>query len=107
LESENSDVVRWMSHGLAFKVFDSDRFTEEIIPKYFKRKSKFHTTSHFLLCSMLILFQIQSSRASKGSSICTVFAELLEGRTKVLIIIKTLGADRRRLYLKYAGCLEK
>ena len=38
MESENSDVVSWLHHGLAFKVYDADRFADEIIPKYFRRK---------------------------------------------------------------------
>jgi hypothetical protein len=36
---DKGDVLLWLPHGLAFKIVDSDRFSEEIIPRYFKRKS--------------------------------------------------------------------
>eukprot|EP00596_Hydrurales_sp_CCMP1899_P006950 CAMPEP_0119042296 /NCGR_PEP_ID=MMETSP1177-20130426/14522_1 /TAXON_ID=2985 /ORGANISM="Ochromonas sp, Strain CCMP1899" /LENGTH=391 /DNA_ID=CAMNT_0007008977 /DNA_START=160 /DNA_END=1335 /DNA_ORIENTATION=+ len=29
-------VIHWLQHGMAFKVEDSDKFSEEVIPKYFK-----------------------------------------------------------------------
>lgn len=37
-EFDQGDVIHWLPHGLAFKVVDSDKFSEEVIPKYFKRK---------------------------------------------------------------------
>ena len=37
-EFDEGEVIHWLPHGLAFKVVDSDKFSEEVIPKYFKRK---------------------------------------------------------------------
>jgi HSF-type DNA-binding len=37
-EFDEGEVIHWLPHGLAFKVVDSDKFAEEVIPKYFKRK---------------------------------------------------------------------
>lgn len=37
-EFDEGEVINWLPHGLAFKVVDSDKFSEEVIPKYFKRK---------------------------------------------------------------------
>ena len=37
-EFDEGEIINWLPHGLAFKVVDSDKFSEEVIPKYFKRK---------------------------------------------------------------------
>lgn len=36
LESESPELIRWLNHGLAFKVVDPDRFAQEVLPKYFR-----------------------------------------------------------------------
>jgi len=36
LHLESTHCICWLDHGLAFKVVDSDRFAEEIVPKYFR-----------------------------------------------------------------------
>lgn len=36
MESECSDVVVWLPHGLAFRILDYKRFADETIPKYFR-----------------------------------------------------------------------
>lgn len=36
LQNESQEVVRWLSHGLAFKIIDPERFSSEILPKYFR-----------------------------------------------------------------------
>lgn len=38
MSKEDGKVVRWASHGFAFTISDQDKFVDEIIPKYFKRK---------------------------------------------------------------------
>jgi hypothetical protein len=38
MENEPSDVVCWSERGLSFRVVDQDKFSEEIVPKYFRRK---------------------------------------------------------------------
>jgi hypothetical protein len=45
---ENHDAVNWLSHGKAFRVEDPYRFSNEIVPHYFKRK---------LLLSYLLILQ--------------------------------------------------
>ena len=32
------NIVSWLPNGMTFKIFDTDRFEIEVIPKYFKRK---------------------------------------------------------------------
>jgi hypothetical protein len=32
-----SDVIAWLAHGRAWKVFNQDRFIKEIMPKYFRQ----------------------------------------------------------------------
>lgn len=39
MEYEEGDVVHWAPHGFAFVVTDQDKFLEEIVPRYFKRKT--------------------------------------------------------------------
>lgn len=39
LENEKSSIVRWASHGYCFFIVDYHAFVDEIIPKYFHRKS--------------------------------------------------------------------
>lgn len=36
LETESPEFIRWLHHGLAFKVIDPERFAQEILPKYFR-----------------------------------------------------------------------
>lgn len=36
---DNHTAVNWLSHGKAFRVEDPQRFSNEIVPHYFKRKS--------------------------------------------------------------------
>jgi hypothetical protein len=38
LEMDSSDLIKWQSHGLCFKIEDPEKFADEIVPKYFKRK---------------------------------------------------------------------
>jgi hypothetical protein len=39
MESEHGgEIVQWSHHGFSFRILDSDRFSCEIVPKYFKRK---------------------------------------------------------------------
>lgn len=38
LENESNDCVTWAPQGIAFYIIDQTRFSEQIIPKYFKRK---------------------------------------------------------------------
>ena len=38
LDTEDSDIIRWESDGLSFKIVDAKRFESEILPKYFKRE---------------------------------------------------------------------
>lgn len=40
MSREDGSVVKWASHGFAFIVCNQDKFVDEIIPKYFKRKFK-------------------------------------------------------------------
>lgn len=42
-EFDLGEVIHWLPHGLAFKVVDSDKFSEEVIPKYFKRESSIYS----------------------------------------------------------------
>jgi len=37
--TENPEIIGWLAHGLAFKVLGPDRFVDEIMPKYFRRKN--------------------------------------------------------------------
>ena len=39
-EFDDGEFIHWLPHGLAFKVVDSDKFSEKVIPKYFKRTSQ-------------------------------------------------------------------
>lgn len=36
---ENQSAVNWLSHGKAFRVENPQRFSNEIVPHYFKRKN--------------------------------------------------------------------
>lgn len=38
LETADKSIIDWLSTGLAFKVHDMSRFTNEVLPKYFNRK---------------------------------------------------------------------
>lgn len=38
MEFELGDVVDWMPHGFSFRIIDVDKFADEIVPRYFKRK---------------------------------------------------------------------
>jgi hypothetical protein len=33
----SSNVVAWLPHGYAFRIFDEDRFMEEVVPMFFKQ----------------------------------------------------------------------
>ncbi len=35
------DIIQWLPHGRGFVIFDRTRFAEEVLPKYFPKKSKF------------------------------------------------------------------
>ena len=38
LNIDEGEIIHWLPHGLAFKVVDNEKFSEEVLPKYFKRK---------------------------------------------------------------------
>ncbi len=33
----SADIIDWVSHGLAFRLLDVEKFCNEIVPHYFKR----------------------------------------------------------------------
>jgi hypothetical protein len=37
LDEDKTDVVEWAGNGLCFRIKDTDRFSRETMPKYFKR----------------------------------------------------------------------
>ena len=39
LNIDQGEIIHWLPHGLAFKVVDNEKFSEGVLPKYFKRKS--------------------------------------------------------------------
>lgn len=39
LEVDTTGVIVWAQHGLCFRIADTDKFSKEIVPKYFKRKN--------------------------------------------------------------------
>ena len=36
-----SDIITWLPHGRGFVILQKKRFANEIMPKYFNKKSKF------------------------------------------------------------------
>jgi hypothetical protein len=38
MENESSSIVAWSEHGTSFRVVNPERFAEEVVPKYFRRK---------------------------------------------------------------------
>jgi hypothetical protein len=38
MEKEVGEILQWASHGLCFRIVDQDIFSDDIVPKYFKRK---------------------------------------------------------------------
>jgi len=38
LEVDTTGVIVWAHHGLCFRITDNEKFSKEIVPKYFKRK---------------------------------------------------------------------
>jgi hypothetical protein len=37
----NSEIITWLPHGNGFIILDKKRFTKELMPKFFGKKSKF------------------------------------------------------------------
>ena len=37
LNIDQGEIIHWLPHGLAFKVVDNEKFSEGVLPKYFKR----------------------------------------------------------------------
>lgn len=35
---ETTDLIKWVQHGYCFRIIDPDRFSSELVPRYFKRK---------------------------------------------------------------------
>jgi hypothetical protein len=46
---EFSDIIRWLPHGKAFKIFNQSQFVEKILPRCFKSK-KFSYFNDILRC---------------------------------------------------------
>ena len=40
LNIDQGEIIHWLPHGLAFKVVDNEKFSEGVLPKYFKRESR-------------------------------------------------------------------
>ena len=38
LRNESDDIVMWSTSGLGFRIVDAGKFSESIMPKYFRRK---------------------------------------------------------------------
>ena len=42
LQNETNDSIQWYTNGLGFHVSNSNKFTNELVNKYFKRKCFIH-----------------------------------------------------------------
>lgn len=38
LNIDEGEIIHWLPHGLAFKVVDNEKFSDSVLPKYFKRE---------------------------------------------------------------------
>ena len=98
-DSGMTDVVSFFSHGRAFGVHDIDRFTAEIMPKYFKQ-SKWNSFAR-----QLNLYGFQ--RISTGPDSGGYYHELfLKGRPNLCLHMRRVGVpqgeDRRKFKAKNA-----
>jgi hypothetical protein len=60
MESEHSDVVCWTDRGLSFRVVNPEKFAEDVVPKYFRRKE-------YITClnsSQLVMFALDTKMTS-------------------------------------------
>lgn len=92
-----TDVVSFYSHGRAFTVHDMDRFTEEIMPKYFKQ-TKWNSFARQLNLYGFI-------RITSGPDAGGYYHELfLKGRPNLCVHMRRVGVpkgeDRRKLRSK-------
>ena len=94
-DSGDSDIISFYSHGRAFAVHDPERFTKEVMPKYFKQ-------------SRLSSFQRQLNlygfaRITSGPDTGGYYHELfLQGRPSLCVHMRRVGVphgteDRRKL----------
>lgn len=98
-DNKAEDVVSFFSHGRAFGVHDVDRFTAEIMPKYFKQ-SKWNSFAR-----QLNLYGFQ--RISNGPDSGGYYHELfLKGRPNLCRHMRRVGVpqgeDRRKMKIKNA-----
>lgn len=95
------DIISFFSHGRAFAVHDPDRFTSEVMPKYFKQ-------------SRLSSFQRQLNlygftRITSGPDAGGYYHELfLQGRPNLSVHMRRVGLpkgeDRRKMRAKNLRC---
>ena len=94
-DAGDSDIISFYSHGRAFAVHDPDRFTKEVMPKFFKQ-------------SILSSFQRQLNlygfaRITAGPDTGGYYHELfLQGRPSLCVHMRRVGVpqgteDRRKL----------
>lgn len=38
MEKDHGDIVSWHNNGLCFRINDTEAFSRDLVPKYFKRK---------------------------------------------------------------------
>jgi HSF-type DNA-binding len=49
LNIDQGEIIHWLPHGLAFKVVDNEKFSEGVLPKYFKREFNKYSHTRFSL----------------------------------------------------------
>jgi hypothetical protein len=93
------DIVSFLPHGRAFKIHDAERFTNEILPKYF-RHSKWVSFSRQL--SLYGFRRVRRESDDPGAYYHELF---LRGRRGICLCMRRVGVphdqcDRRKLCRK-------
>jgi len=83
MENEPASIVCWNKNGLSFRVVDTDKFSEEIIPKYFRH------TKMTSFQRQLNLYGFR--RVTKGDDIGSYYhPKFQKGRRDLMVEIKRL-----------------
>jgi HSF-type DNA-binding len=87
----HQDIIAWQEEGRSFRIYDADRFVQEVMPKYFKKQTKLRSFQR-----QLLLYGWTRIVSKKGPEYnCYSHEKFVRGCTKLATEIRRMSNSKQ------------
>jgi HSF-type DNA-binding len=88
---QHQDIIAWQEDGRSFRIYDADRFVQEVMPKYFKKQTKLRSFQR-----QLLLYGWTRIVSKKGPEYnCYSHEKFVRGCTKLATEIRRMSNSKQ------------